>query len=66
MLMLKSQYNIGPAIEATQSTKGELNMKKRISLILSLMLVLMMSLTGCAAEKDKLLGTWKGSFDLSK
>ena len=65
MLMLKSQYNIGPAIEATQSTKGELNMKKRISLILILMLVLMMSLTGCAAEKDKLLGTWKGSFDLS-
>lgn len=41
-------------------------MKRKIGIILCLIMTLMLSLTGCASEKDKILGTWIGTFDLTE
>lgn len=41
-------------------------MTRKTVLILSLIIVLAMSLSGCSREKNKLLGSWHGTFDLTE
>lgn len=40
-------------------------MKKKIAALLCLVLMFCMILSGCGSEKDKVLGTWEGTLDMT-
>lgn len=40
-------------------------MKKTLAIVLSMVMLLALTLTGCSSEKDELIGTWMGSIDIT-
>lgn len=40
-------------------------MKKTLAIVLSIVMLLALTLTGCSSEKDELIGTWMGSIDIT-